>query len=553
MKFKKKQQGYFIVLAVILILVIGVMGTIIAYLHAGRAKISAAQQQGLQAFYIAESGLEIASRLLIGSNLVSGQGLTCATLTGNSLVTDASVLNGTFTATAVGGALYSASTNLAGSITSTSNSLTLNSVAGMAAHGRVRIGSEAIDYASISGTTLTGLNRGVGGTTAAGHTAGDAVSQSVCLVDVKAGIPSIASPQYQRELQMAVEILSDSTEVWAVGARHGNQFSIIRWNVPLADAWNDISPPTDVTNREDLYAISISSTSNGWAVGAEKGSNFTFVTLTGPLTWAAAPLSGACKGQDLKGVSVLSTSEAWAVGAAYRPGCPKTGNFRYTVLKWNGSSWSLLTPSSSPSIPADGASNANLNAISMVDSNSDGFADDGFAVGDAGTILRYAGSSWVSSTSGISNNLLGVDVVSGTEAWAVGAGGVILKWNGSVWASVSSPTANQLNTISMIDTNGDGQADAGWAAGVNGTIIYYNGSSWSTQASGSAQTLSGIAARTSSTALAAGASNTLLQYNGSWSAATPPTAFSATYYGMGVLRVSNVTGTQVGSWQQVFP
>lgn len=550
----RKQQGYFLILAVIFVMVIGVMGTIIAYTFAGRANISAAQYQGWQAFYIAESGLEIASRLLVGTSRVSGQERTCANLTGYSLVTHAAVLNGTFTATAVGGGLYSAATTLSAGITATSNSLTVASVTGMASHGRVRIEGEAIDYAAISGTTLTGLNRGMAGTTASSHASGVSVSQSVCLVNVQAGIPSIAAPKYSRQLEMAVEILNGSSDIWAVGTRHRNQFSIIRWNTPLPSVWNDVSPGADLTNREDLNAVSLSSTTNGWAVGTQKGSNFTMVYWNGSLPWVASPLAGACSGQDLLGVAVTSTAEAWAVGARYRPACAASGNYRYTLLKWNGSTWTVLTPSTSPSIPTDAAANPNLNGVSVFDSNGDGFAEVGFAVGDSGRILRYTGTTWSASTVG-SANLLAVSVVSATEAWAVGASGTILKWNGSSWSAVTSPTTNQLNGISMVDSNGDGVAEAGWAVGNSGTIIYYNGSTWAAQTSGTTRTVSGVVALSSATAYAVGASNTLLLYSsGSWTAATPPTSFSATYYGMAFVPGGglSVTGTQVGSWQQIF-
>ncbi len=148
------------------------MGYVIAYSFASRAKLIVAEHAGLQVFYLAESGAEIATRLLVGSNLVSGQGLTCDTVNGSSYVTNAVIGNGTFTATAVGGDLYTGSSTLASGITSTSNSLTLASTIGFAPQGRVRIGSEAIDYASISGNTLMGLSRGASNTTPASHATG---------------------------------------------------------------------------------------------------------------------------------------------------------------------------------------------------------------------------------------------------------------------------------------------------------------------------------------------------------------------------------------------
>jgi hypothetical protein len=523
------------------------MGSIMAYTYANRAKMSVAQQQGLQAFYLAESGLEIVSHLLVGTS----PSLTCATLTGAASVTNASLLGGTFTATAIGGDLYSASSSLSAGITSTANSLSLASTTGFAAHGRVRIDTEAIDYASISGSTLIGLNRGAAGTTAASHSTGAAVSQSLCLVNVQAGIPSIAAPQYQRQLQMAVEILTGG-DVWAVGDRHGNRFSIIRWGFPTAGAWNNYSE-VDTSNREDLLGVSLSSTTNGWAVGKEKSNDFTILSWNGS-DWSVASLGvSACDNQDLTSVATVSTAEAWAVGRRYRPSCSGSGNYRYTLMKWNGSTWSLLTPSSSPSIPSDSSSLVDLRGISVIDTNNNGLADVGFAVGDNGIILRYTGSAWVVSASGVSNNLYAVDVVSASEAWAVGSSGRILKWNGSGWSSVSSPTSTQLNAISMLDTNGNGTADVGWAVGNSGVIIYYNGSSWSSQVSSTSRDLFGVAAISGSSAWAVGENSTAFQWNGSsWVGQSSPVS------NMNAICVVNGTGSGVaagslvGSWQPTY-
>lgn len=67
---------------------------------------------------------------------------------------------------------------LGASITSTDTSITLSSVAGLAAAGFIKIGSETISYPNINTTTNQLLNcaRGQNGTTAAAHTAGDALT-----------------------------------------------------------------------------------------------------------------------------------------------------------------------------------------------------------------------------------------------------------------------------------------------------------------------------------------------------------------------------------------
>tara|TARA_R110000868_G_scaffold290766_4_gene550930 strand:- start:1237 stop:2484 length:1248 start_codon:yes stop_codon:yes gene_type:complete len=414
----------------------------------------------------------------------------------------------------------------------------------------VRIGSEAIDYAAISGSSLIGLNRGVAGTTAASHSSGSSVSQSMCLVNVKAGIPSIAAPKYQRELEMAVEIIT-GTDMWAVGSRRGNNFTIIRWDAPTAGVWNDYSF-SDNSNRENLNGVSFSTSTNGWAVGNERNNNFTFLAWNGT-TWSVAPLAGACNNQDLNDVRIASTAEGWAVGQRYQPGCGG-GQRRYTLMKWNGTSWSLLTPSSTPSIPSDANSNRNLNGVDILDANSDGFAEDGFAVGDNGTILRYNGTAWVDSPNSDNDDLYSVSILSSTEAWAVGEGGRILRWNGSTWSTVSSPTSRQLNDVKMVDTNGNGSANYGWASGDNGTIIYYNGSSWSSLSTPTNRDLEGVANVSATDAWAVGASDTIIQWDGTnWTSVSSPVSGNPRLNAITVVSGGGTaTGSLVGSWLQIF-
>jgi hypothetical protein len=72
--------------------------------------------------------------------------------------------------TAVGGATFAAVTNtLSAGISATDATIPLTSAASFPSSGRVLIDSEQITYASISGSSLIGCVRGVGGTTAATH------------------------------------------------------------------------------------------------------------------------------------------------------------------------------------------------------------------------------------------------------------------------------------------------------------------------------------------------------------------------------------------------
>ena len=67
------------------------------------------------------------------------------------------------------------SSTLSATITSTADTITLNTVVGLAGSGFIRIDSEDIYYTYVTGNTLGGVFRGQNNTTAAGHTSGTAI------------------------------------------------------------------------------------------------------------------------------------------------------------------------------------------------------------------------------------------------------------------------------------------------------------------------------------------------------------------------------------------
>jgi hypothetical protein len=75
------------------------------------------------------------------------------------------------------GQTSSVGTTLSTTISATGTTIVLASVTGLAATGFILIGSETIGYGYISGNTLYNCSRGQSTTTAAAHTAGDAVYQ----------------------------------------------------------------------------------------------------------------------------------------------------------------------------------------------------------------------------------------------------------------------------------------------------------------------------------------------------------------------------------------
>jgi hypothetical protein len=85
--------------------------------------------------------------------------------------------------TAAGEVTFSASANTLGAdVEIIDTTITLTSSSGFPASGRIKINSEIITYASVSGNDLIGCVRGVNDTTAAAHTSGDAVTCATLIV-----------------------------------------------------------------------------------------------------------------------------------------------------------------------------------------------------------------------------------------------------------------------------------------------------------------------------------------------------------------------------------
>lgn len=105
-------------------------------------------------------------------------------------------------------------------------------------------------------------------------------------------------------------------------------------------------------------------------------------------------------------------------------------------------------------------------------------SSDVFAVGGAGTILHYDGTSWTPMAWGAGFGFEGVWGSSGTDVYAVGgydgfglALGKILHYDGSCWREVYSTEEYQFT-----DVWGSGSNDV-YAAGAD-DILHYDGTSW---------------------------------------------------------------------------
>ena len=72
----------------------------------------------------------------------------------------------------------------------------------------------------------------------------------------------------------------------------------------------------------------------------------------------------------------------------------------------------------------------------------------------------------------LGNPMQAVWAVSSKDVWAVGAAGVILHYDGTSWTQVQSTVTFGLNAVW-----GSGPSDV-WAAGASSTVLHYDGSKW---------------------------------------------------------------------------
>jgi hypothetical protein len=537
-----RQQGFLAVLAVFLIVVMGMMGIAAAYMFVGNATSQGTMQQSDNAFYVAETGLERAVRLVL-TPLMTGtlKRIACDAVTGNTNLTAAAFGLGTFTVTTLNSSPIYTSTTLNGALTATATTIPVVSATGLSPAGTVRVDFEELSYSAISGNSLTGVQRGYHNSVATSHATAAGVSQYQCNLNVVAGTPNLSSPFAKRTLSENISL----QEAWAAGNLSGANFAFTRWNRPTEVAWTGST--VSAGTAENLNGISMLSNAEGWAVGNIANTTFTLLHWKGT-SWAATTAPAAtCNTQNLNAVSAVSSQEAYAVGAKFLTTICFIGNYRYTILKWNGSAWTALTSATSPSIPADSGTSANLNAVHVIGTAGSSTGNLGFAVGDGGFILQFNGSAWTKVTSPTTQNLEGVYVVSATEAWAVGAAGVILKWNGTTWASVTSPTTTQLNAISMLDATQAGTAQAGFAVGNTGVGISYNGTSWSTVTAVTINNLNSVTLFAATDVWAVGDAGTALHWDGtSWTSIASGTT-------VGLNAISSIRRQPfASSWQEVF-
>jgi photosystem II stability/assembly factor-like uncharacterized protein len=133
-----------------------------------------------------------------------------------------------------------------------------------------------------------------------------------------------------------------------------------------------------------------------------------------------------------------------------------------------------------------------------------------FVVGDRGTILRDGGGagSWSPVPSATTRFLRHVWGLDASRAWAVGDAGTVLRWTGAAWAPMATPARTILRGIW-----GTGEADL-FAVGDSGTILRHDGVRWYSMPSPTSEDLRAVWGSGPTDVYAVGAEATVLRYNG---------------------------------------
>jgi photosystem II stability/assembly factor-like uncharacterized protein len=123
------------------------------------------------------------------------------------------------------------------------------------------------------------------------------------------------------------------------------------------------------------------------------------------------------------------------------------------------------------------AAGPDLSAHTALTSVAMSSATDGWAVGEYGTILRYAGGAWRPFPAPTHADLYGVASLSASEAWAVGldvaAGhGILLHFADGQWEQVRGLSVPALRSVILVSPV------EGWAVGDGGTILHLTSGQW---------------------------------------------------------------------------
>jgi hypothetical protein len=270
----------------------------------------------------------------------------------------------------------------------------------------------------------------------------------------------------------------NANDAWAVGTRAANGvFS------PLAEHWNGSTwtvipmPAPPSSNFNELFALTIVSSSDVWAVGVSNNWSSLIEHWNGT-AWKVVPSPTTGPQTPLYGVFAFAANNIWAAGQQGTHG---------TLLHFNGASWSVF-----PHPEPLGSSYTTFSKVAGLS------ATDVWAVGESQTssqqtlVEHFNGTSWKivpSAVQGAYNYVRGLAVRTTGDAWLVGdwqapaptyaEHPLIQHWNGTTWTAVNSPVGEPwaVAALSSADAWLVGNQPSG-SYNYAALIEHWNGSSW---------------------------------------------------------------------------
>ncbi|MGB3941444.1 MAG: hypothetical protein WBK96_08130 [Candidatus Manganitrophaceae bacterium] len=310
--------------------------------------------------------------------------------------------------------------------------------------GRILVESELIDYTGVTANSFTGAARGRDGSLAAAHVADRGIYPATGLT---AGITNGAA---------------------TVGVGNTTGFTV---------------PGTIKIDQEYLYCTGRTAvTFTGCARGVQGSRAITHNALA-----TAVQVTMTVNATVPTGITGNAQRIVKGQASLYRDGWVAANGG--TISRWNGIDWDTV---------ASGVG-VNLNSAFLFDTDNDGAADDGWAVGNAWNppgppplrevILRWTGLSWtlMPAVGAIPDvNLNSVHCVANNDCWAVGnpgGGELLLRWNGATWSrwlpSGSIPNT-ALNSVYCVANNDCWAMGNNWGGVSPGETIlrWTGGPSW---------------------------------------------------------------------------
>ena len=453
----KWQKGFLLIGAMVLLLLFGVTVVLISNNMVTNTGASNLGSKIEQAHHIADAGIQTGTGALIGNDISNRE--TCAGL--SSTYSNTAFDTGYFR---LSGTLYTTSdpasspspATLTSSLSSSATILHISSLSGYAPYGEVMLNREFIKYTGTANTNggcsggskpcLTGLTRGVNGSTATSHANGTVVSQNQCHIVATAGVPDLSDPTSSAIVTAEVASLE---QAWIVGASTGGDLYEF-WN---GKAWSRAGPYSGVPNTQQ-NGLSALSYSDVWAVG-NRNAGSALVSHWNGSNWSRVNVdtSGGSVNQNLYGISCVNGNYCWAAGNSK------------TFVRWDGS---LLQSATNLGLLNADVPNVQYNAISCSATNNC-WAVGNEDSGDA-TFVNWDGSEWSRSTNFTSPNpsdkhMYGISCPSNGRCWAVGQKANnklnIAKWNGSTWSRIYAATVVNAN-LKAVSCTSDNNC---WAVG----------------------------------------------------------------------------------------